>query len=265
MLEEIEKRNTARQNLDAASICKTFDNLSLAAVSYTYPNTERPAVNNVSLNLKRGESIAFVGPTGCGKSTLVNLILGLLEPGSGTIKVNGVDIFSNLKGWRRLLGYIPQTIFLLDDTICANIAFGVPKDRVDKGLLQSVLQSACLDDFVETLPQGLDTVVGERGVLLSGGQRQRIGIARALYFQPEVLVMDEATSALDNKTEADVMTAIRNAKKDRTLIMVAHRLSTVEDCDRLYYFENGTIAACGNYRELLNTSVEFSEMASNKT
>jgi ATP-binding cassette subfamily C protein len=238
-----------------------FERLELNDVVYTYPNVEDPAVNGVSLELKRSESIAFVGTTGCGKSTLVNLILGLLEPQSGAIRVNGSDIFSKLPAWRHFLGYIPQTIFLLDDSIRANIAFGIPPDEVSEEQLRLSLKSACLDMFVESLSEGIDTIVGERGVRLSGGQRQRIGIARALYFDPEVLVMDEATSALDNKTEAEVMQAIQNLKKGRTLIMVAHRLSTVEDCDRLYYLQKGELIAQGSYDELIKRSEAFRETA----
>jgi ATP-binding cassette subfamily C protein len=242
----------------------TFELLELENVVYTYPDRElgelsklKPAVNGVSLKLRRGESIAFVGATGCGKSTLVNLVLGLLEPNQGTIKVNGKDIFSDLPSWRRLLGYIPQTIFLLDDSIRANIAFGIPPNEISEEQLRLSLKSARLDEFVSSLPDGINTVVGERGVRLSGGQRQRIGIARALYFDPEVLVMDEATSALDNKTESDVMEAIQNLKKGRTLIMVAHRLSTVEDCDRLYYLQDGKLLEQGSYTELMKSSEGF--------
>ena len=161
--------------------------------------------------------------------------------------------------WRAHLGYIPQTIFLLDDTIRANVAFGVPDHQVDEQQLNRALEAARLNDFIETLPQGLDTIVGERGVRLSGGQRQRIGIARALYFDPEVLVMDEATSALDNKTESEVMEAIQDLKQGRTLIMIAHRLSTVEDCDRLYYLDHGRLVSSGTYAELRQVVPSFNQ------
>ena len=238
-----------------------FHSLELRRVVYKYPNMDNSAVKDISLVLKRGESIAFVGSTGCGKSTLLNLILGLLEPCGGDIKVNGENIFSVVNQWRKFLGYIPQSIFLLDDSIRANIAFGVSQDAIDDGRLVAALKSACLSEFVDGLPDGLDTVVGERGVRLSGGQRQRIGIARALYFDPEVLVMDEATSALDNKTESEVMVAISNLKKDRTVIMVAHRLSTVEKCDRLYHLEDGRIVDQGSYEELIKKSKNFRALA----
>jgi len=265
-LETIERQRWQRldQRPEVATKLASFERLELEKVSYAYPDTDARAVQNVSLSLERGEAIAFVGVTGCGKSTMVNLILGLLEPQSGTIKVNGVDIFSSIVDWRKHLGYIPQTIFLLDDTIRANIAFGEPNDQVVEAKLHKALRSARLDEFVSGLPQGLDTMVGERGVRLSGGQRQRIGIARALYFDPEVLVMDEATSALDNKTEVEVMEAIHALKKERTLIMIAHRLSTVEDCDRLYFFDKGNLVASGSFESLHQSVPGFTEMVSGR-
>ena len=257
-LESLEKQLNERKS---TSTLGSFNTLELSNVNYAYPNSEKIAIRNISLKLKKGESIAFVGSTGCGKSTLVNCILGLLTPQSGSITINGHDIQANLKGWRNYLGYIPQTIYLLDDTLRANIAFGVPQDQVNQGCLHAALTSAALISFVDDLPKGLDTVIGERGVRLSGGQRQRLGIARALYFNPEVLVMDEATSALDNQTEAEVMQAIQNLKKGRTLIMIAHRLSTVKDCDRLYFLEDGTITDAGCYEKLIDKSIGFRKIA----
>jgi len=261
MLDKLEQARRERSKVASSETIGAFKVLTLDQVTYAYPNTEVAAVHEISLELKRGESIAFVGSTGCGKSTLANLILGLLEPGAGSITVNGKDIFCYLDGWYRHLGYIPQSIFLLDDTIRSNVAFGVAEDRVDDRQLALALESARLNDFIESLPEGLDTVVGERGVRLSGGQRQRIGIARALYFNPEVLVMDEATSALDNKTEAEVMEAIQNLKVGRTLIMIAHRMSTVEACDRLYYFDAGKLIEQGTFAELKERSAAFRETA----
>ena len=201
-----------------------------------------------------------LGSTGSGKSTIVNLLLGLLEPQAGHVRVNGNDVYQNMSSWRRHLGYIPQSIFLIDDSIRANIAFGVYEKDIDNARIKAAIKTAMLTDFVESLPNGLDTIVGERGVRLSGGQRQRLGIARALYPNPSVLVMDEATSALDNKTESMIMDAIANLKKDRTLIMVAHRLSTVKDCDRLYYLREGEIEKSGTYAELIEGSPSFREM-----
>jgi len=237
-----------------------FKELKLDNVSYSYPSTETAALHNISLQIKSGESIAFVGATGCGKSTLVNLILSLLEPQSGSITVNGSDIFQNIEGWRSKLGYIPQTIFLVDDTIRANVAFGISEDKVNDDRLWSAICSAQLDTYINSLPMGLETEVGERGVRLSGGQRQRLGIARALYYDPDVLVMDEATSALDNKTEEKVMQAIQGMKQGRSLIMIAHRLSTVQDCDRLYFLNHGQIDAVGSFDELKQISDAFREL-----
>ncbi len=171
------------------------------------------------------------------------------------------DIFKDMDGWRSLIGYIPQEIFLIDDTIRGNVAFGVPEDQVSEDQLRRSLRSACLDDFIRSLPLGLDMVVGERGVRLSGGQRQRLGIARAIYSNPEVLIMDEATAALDNKTESEVIQAIHNLMKNRTFIMVAHRLSTVEACDCLYFLNNGRLEEHGSFEELKLKSIAFSDMA----
>jgi ABC-type multidrug transport system fused ATPase/permease subunit len=254
------ERQRSQKFVQAGTI-SDFQQLNIESIQYTYPNTERPALNGISLQLQKGESIAFVGSTGCGKSTLVNCILGLLHPQAGQIQVNGTDIHADPCGWRASLGYIPQSIFLIDDSLRANIAFGVPLKEIDPARIESALRSAALSEFVHSLEKGLDTLIGERGVRLSGGQRQRLGIARALYFNPQVLVMDEATSALDNQTETEVMQAIQNLKKDRTLIMIAHRLSTVEECDRLYFLDNGKIADVGSYRELIQQSAQFRAMA----
>jgi len=235
---ETERRKSSGEKIGA------FQRLVLKDVTYAYPDTEQPAVRGIDLELKRGESIALVGTTGCGKSTLVNVILGLLKPQRGTVEVNGVEIHHNLSGWNKQIGYIPQTIFLIDDTIRSNVAFGFREEETDDGQVWKTLQLACLDEFVRTLPKGLDTEIGERGVRLSGGQRQRLGIARALYRNPAVLVMDEATSALDSKTEADVMQNLSQQHGERTFIMIAHRLSTVEGCDRRYQLKSGHVIEC---------------------
>lgn len=226
--------NAIHETSKSSGLIKDFKNLKVIDVSYSYPNTNQSAVKSISLELNKGESIAFVGKTGCGKSTLASLILNLLQPQSGEILVNDINIRKDPEGWRKMLGYIPQSIFLLDESIRANIAFGVPEEKIDNARLQSSIESAALKEFVNSLPLKTDTVIGERGIRLSGGQRQRIGIARALYFNPEVLVMDEATSALDNETESEVMQAIQNIKKEHALIMIAHRLSTIKDCNQIY-------------------------------
>jgi len=254
------ERTVKRKSAKAGGIGK-FSALKLKNISYKYPNTDSYALRNVSLTLKQGQSIAFVGSTGCGKSTMVNVLLGLLEPQEGKVLVNKQDIFSSLDSWRAHLGYIPQSIYLLDDTIRANIAFGVPDEDIDEETLWSAIQSANLDSFITSLPDGVSTEIGENGARLSGGQQQRLGIARALYFNPDVLVMDEATSALDNNTEKEVMQAIQGMKQNRTLIMIAHRLSTVEDCDCLYFLDAGRISHSGTFEELKRESPKFRKMA----
>lgn len=254
-LEEL--RHTEAANRTKTDRIGEFRELVLDGVSYQYPSSHRPAVEDVSLQLAKGESIAFVGQTGCGKTTLVNLILGLLSPSGGKITVNGIDIHDDKPGWWKQLAYVPQSIYLIDDTIRANVAFGVPSAEMSDDDVWAALGSAQLDEFVRSLPDGLETVVGERGVRLSGGQRQRIGIARALYVKPHVLVLDEATSALDNKTEDELKQAIANLRDECTLIMIAHRLSTVQDCDRVYFLQDGRFEECGAFDEILERSNAF--------
>ena len=226
------------------------DSIEIRNVCFAYPDKQELVLKNINLTIRQGESIAFVGLTGSGKSTLVSLILGLIPPKTGQILVDGRDIHQNLPGWHRLIGYVPQSIFLLDDTIRNNIAFGIPGAEIDDEKLREIIRVAQLESFVRESPQGLDTRVGERGVRISGGQRQRIGLARALYRYPEVIILDEATSALDNQTEGLLMQELRKMAKGRTFIVVAHRLTTVENCDRLYHLEEGRIRAVGTLREL---------------
>lgn len=238
-----------------------FERLALENVRYRYPGSDAFAVDDITLEVAKGGSIALVGTTGCGKSTLVNLVLGLLEPHSGRVLVNGQDIQEDLAGWRSKLGYVPQTTYLIDDTVEANVAFGVPDGEIDREQVWRALRAARLAGLVEAMPRGVDSIVGERGLRLSGGERQRLGIARALYQEPEVLVLDEATSALDNKTEEEVMSAIQDIKTGRTLIMIAHRLSTVRDCDRLYLLRQGEVIGVGSYDQLIESSEAFQEIA----
>lgn len=231
-----------------------FKELRINKINYTYPNTTEPAIKEISIHLKKGESIALIGETGCGKSTLVNAILGFLKPQSGSIEVNGIHIHKNLRRWLNCVGYIPQQVSLSNGSLAANIAFGIEEDQIDQDQLIVALECASLTKFVKTLPEGLNTVIGEQGVRLSGGQRQRLGIARAVYFNPQVLVLDEATSALDTKTETEVIDAINNLKKDRTCIMIAHRLSTVENCERIYRLADGKIVQQGDYESVIQHS-----------
>jgi len=230
-------------------------------VTFTYPGADKPALDNISLTIPRGSSVAFVGATGSGKSTLISLLLGLLEPQQGRVVVDGVNIFDKQRQWLDHVGYIPQSIYLTDDTVTRNIALGLPDKAIDMERIQMAVRAAQLKWYIDQLPDGLENMVGDRGVRMSGGQRQRVGLARALYHNPDVLVMDEATSALDNNTENLVMEALQNLKAERTFIMIAHRLSTVKKCDQLYFLEHGRIAARGSYEDLADGSAAFRQMA----
>lgn len=210
-------------------------------ISYKYPNTEKFIFKDVSFVIKKGKSIGFVGPTGAGKTTIVDVILGLLDPTDGSITIDNKNIHKNKNSWFSKIGYVPQFIYLTDDTIRNNILF-YDDENVNENKLNTVIEQAQLKDFIDSLPKGLDTVVGERGIRLSGGQRQRIGIARALYKMPEVLVLDEATSALDNETERAVMQAIEHLYGKITMLVIAHRLTTIEKCDEIYEIRNSVLS-----------------------
>ena len=235
--------------------------LELDKVAFKYAGSEAEALKGISLRIKKGSAVAFVGTSGAGKTTLVDLLLGILEPTAGVIRVDGESIYSNLPKWQRQLGYIPQQIFLADDSITKNIAFGIPEERIDRARIHQVAEIAQLDDFVYTLPDRFETIIGEGGVRLSGGQRQRIGIARALYHDPEILVMDEATSALDNRTERFFMDALQRLRDNHTIIMIAHRLSTVRECDELFMMDHGKVTASGTYNELIAVNEAFQDIA----
>lgn len=232
--------------------------VSLRHVSFQYPGAERPALVDVSIDIRRGESIGFVGRTGAGKSTLADVLLGLYVVDAGEVAVDGLRIDSStVRGWRNQVGYVPQQVFLANASVAENIAFGLPRSQVDLRLVRRAAELAQATEFVDHLSQGFDTLVGERGVRLSGGQRQRLGIARALYHKPAVLIFDEATSALDGLTEDAVMEAIQRLTGDHTVILVAHRLRTVEACDRIIMLAHGRVVADGAFSQLLRQSVVF--------
>ena len=252
-----------RKSVQAQARIPLREILELRDVSYSYPNAPRPALDSVSISIPAFSTVALVGSTGSGKTTMVDLVLGLLRPHEGELVVDGRVIDdASVRQWQRSLGYVPQQIFLSDDSVAANIAFGLPRKDIDTVAVEAAARVANLHEFVvKELPDGYDTHVGERGVRLSGGQRQRIGIARALYHDPDVLIMDEATSALDNITERAVMEAVHNLGHRKTIILIAHRLSTVRHCDCIYLLEHGRLQAQGSYDKLVATDERFRSMA----
>lgn len=236
------------------------ESLGAAQVSFQYEAAPLLVLSEVSFTIRLGESVAIVGATGAGKSTLVDVLIGLLPPTNGRVLVDGASIDSNIEGWQRNIGYVPQAPFFIDDTLRRNIALGVPDNRIDEEAVRRAVSIARLEGLVRELPSGLDTTVGERGIRLSGGERQRVSIARALYHDPALIVLDEATSALDPATERDVAQAI-DRLRDRTVIVIAHRISTVERCDRVLVLAGGRIAADGRYADLARGSTAFREFA----
>jgi len=246
--------NQQAKSLGQGKVSKaiTFnETVALDGLVYRYPNAKTDSLCAISLAIQRGESIGLIGKSGAGKTTLVDVILGLLMPQSGDITVDGYSIYEDIRAWQNLVGYVPQSIFLIDGSLSQNIAFGVPDDLIDRDRLMKAVEMAQLSELLDQLPQGLDTEVGERGVLLSGGQRQRVGIARALYHEREILVFDEATAALDNETEALVTEAIKSLSGAKTMIIIAHRLSTLENCDRIYMLEKGKVVKTGSYHDVV--------------
>ncbi|MDE5865681.1 MAG: ATP-binding cassette domain-containing protein, partial [Lachnospiraceae bacterium] len=217
------------------------DKIELKNITYKYPNTDTLIFNNANMEIPIGKSIGIVGTTGSGKTTVVDILLGLLRLQSGEILADGIDVMERYQEWLKNIGYIPQMIFMIDSTIRKNVAFGYADEDIDDDKVWEALKEAQLDEFVRGLPEGLDTCIGERGIRISGGQRQRISIARALFEDPEVLILDEATSALDNDTEAAIMESINRLQGRKTLIIIAHRLQTIEKCDIVYRVENGKV------------------------
>ena len=226
--------------------------IKLENVNYTYQGSHKSVLNGININIPHGCQAGFVGESGSGKSTLIDIILGLLSPSNGSVKVDDVDIQKNLRSWQSQIGYVPQEIFLTDDTLRNNIAFAISRDKILDKSMDEAIAAANLSEFVESLPDGLNTMVGERGVRLSGGQRQRIGIARALYHKPKVLVLDEATSSLDLETEREIMEGVFKLKGDKTILIIAHRLSTVSKCDELFKINNGKIVQKGTFKEVVD-------------
>ena len=233
--EKYVKENIVNKNVEVSTEFEQV--LSINHVEWKYREQIKPVLENVTLEIRRGESIALIGESGSGKTTLSDIILGLLHPQKGSVYMDGIDVYGMPEEWAKVIGYVPQSVFLIDDTIRNNVAFGLK--NVDDTDIWYALEQAQLKKFVESLPEGLDTMVGEQGIKFSGGQRQRVAIARALFSRPQILVLDEATAALDNETEAAVMEAIDALQGKMTLIIVAHRLSTIRNCDKIYEICNG--------------------------
>ena len=229
-------------------------------VSYAYPDGSHHALQNIDLTIFRGQSVGIVGKSGAGKSTLMDIILGLLTPDHGRLLIDGRDVSNSLAAWRRRIGFVPQQVFLLDDTVRRNVAFGMEDADIDEDRVKEALRLARLDDFVLGLPDGLETVLGEHGTRLSGGQRQRIAIARALYRDPDVLIFDEATSSLDNETESEISTAIESLSGEKTVLIVAHRLSTVRRCDVIAFMKDGRIAGTDTFDRLISGNRDFEQL-----
>jgi ATP-binding cassette subfamily C protein len=262
-LEEEFIRTKPDELRSAASSAESISNkqgLEIEGLTFTFPETGQKIFDNLNLTIAKGEVVGLVGSSGAGKTTLIYLLLGLYRAAAGRILVDGVNIETNLDAWRSRIGYVPQDIYLLDDTMRANIAFGIDPAKVNEKALQRAVVQAELSDLVASLPKGMDTRLGERGVRLSGGQKQRISIARALYGNPEYLILDEATSALDNETESKITETINTLHGEHTMLIIAHRLSTVKQCDRLILMRDGQVAASGDFDSLNATNEEFANL-----
>ena len=234
--------------------------IRVEALDYDYPGAPVPTLTGIDFTIRKGDTIGLVGASGSGKTTLADILLGLLPPSRGRILVDGGDIADNLPGWRRRLGYVPQNIYLTDDSLMRNVALGVRDTDIDLKCVRDAIRTAQLEDVVESQPGRLDAMVGERGIRLSGGQRQRIGIARALYHDPDILILDEATSALDGATEQEISNAIESVSWEKTLIVIAHRMNTVRKCDRLLFLKDGRLSASGSYDDLMRDNADFRKM-----
>jgi ATP-binding cassette, subfamily B, bacterial PglK len=256
---QLEPSSTRAGDAAAGSRLPLRKELVLENVSYSYPGTERPVLDNLTLHIPAGTTVGLVGATGSGKTTTVDVILGLLRPQMGRVLVDSTVITDqNVRDWQRIIGYVPQSVYLSDESIAANIAFGQTKDQIDMAAVERAARIAHLHDFVTgELKHGYETRVGDRGIRLSGGQLQRIGIARALYHDPEVLILDEATSALDTVTESLVMNTVHDLAQRKTIIIIAHRLSTVRKCDQIFVLESGKVVERGTFDSLLERDFRF--------
>lgn len=237
------------------------DEIVMEGLTYRYEESDRPAVEDASFRMARGDFVGVCGSTGGGKTTLIDMISGLLPPTTGSVRVDGVDIHDDVRRWQANLGVVSQNVFLVDDTVRRNIALGVPDDRVDEEALAEAIRQAQLTTFIDSLPKGLETMVGEHGVRISGGQRQRVAIARALYRDPAMLLMDEGTSALDNITEGQLVEMLENVRGEKTIVIVAHRLSSVRNCDYIIFVEDGKVVDVAPYEELVESNMTFRQMA----
>jgi ABC-type bacteriocin/lantibiotic exporter with double-glycine peptidase domain len=229
-----------------------FKALTLNQVSFLYPGSKYNALDEISLKIHAGESIGFIGPSGSGKTTLLDALLGLFEPQKGSIEFNGKNIKENLREWQSKVAYMPQQVFLIDGSLRENVTLGTNASEIDENKLYESLRQARLMDLVEKLPEGVNTILGERGIRFSGGQRQRVSLARAFYHDRNILVMDEATSSLDNATEKEIVDEIEQLKGTRTMIVIAHRLTTLKHCDRIYKLRDGKIVNVGSYNEIID-------------
>jgi len=245
-----EKKNYQLNDCDTSL---TFQKeINLKNLSFSYPIRKEFSLSNISMTIRKGDFVGIIGETGSGKSTLVNLLIGLLKPSEGKVEVDELNINSKLSDWHKKIGYVPQSIYLIDDTIRKNIAFGLREDNIDDVLIKKAVESASLNKFLNNLSDGIETIVGEKGIRLSGGQQQRIGIARALYRDPEILVLDEATSSLDQLTEKKIMESIQCLKRKKTLIVITHRLFTVKNCDQIFFVDKGKVTKHGCPKEIIN-------------
>ena len=251
-------KNLDQNNLDYEKNTKNetplFESIELKDISFSYPSRDFKVINNLSLKIKKGDSVGIIGPSGSGKTTLLDILLGLIKVNSGEILLNGKDLDKNLHEWKSHVAYIPQNIFIIDDTVTRNIALGVPDHLVDSTKLKNSINQSKLSELIKQMPEGLNTLLGEAGIQLSGGQRQRVALARAFYHNRDILVMDEATSALDNETEAEIVNEIKSLKGDKTLIVIAHRLSTIKYCDYIYRVEEGKIVEQGDYKTVVGNN-----------